>query len=60
MRFAGGFKKRGVAAAEEEPNTLLLAAMFATFRKSFRSGDPDYLARDGKVYAYRSLSPDRY
>jgi len=59
-RFMGGFQKRGAAAAEEEPNTLLLACMFATYRKSFRSGDPDYLARNGKVYPYRSLSPDTY
>lgn len=59
-RFAGGFVKRGVAAADAEPNTLLLAAMFATLYKRFWPGYPRYLSRDGNVYASKSVSRDAY
>ncbi len=59
-RFAGNFKKRGAESAEEEPNALLLALMLATHYRRFKPGSPEYLARDGKVYPYRSLSRDTY
>jgi hypothetical protein len=59
-RFAGSFKKRGVESAEEEPNALLLALMLATHYRRFKPGNPEYLARNGQVYAYRKLSRDTY
>jgi hypothetical protein len=59
-RFAGGFVKRGITAADEEPNALLLALMLATLYRRFTPGAPVYVARNGQVYAYRSLSHDAY
>jgi len=63
-RFGYEFTKRGAttyeALKDADHDDLPLAVMLATYFKKYQPGDPRYLARDGQLYPYRSLSHDPY
>ncbi|MGO9178579.1 MAG: hypothetical protein ACLQBX_03590 [Candidatus Limnocylindrales bacterium] len=56
-KFASNFKLRGV---QEDQDGLLLAAMIGVRYRKCGTGWPQYLARNGKLYPSRKLSPDVY
>lgn len=52
--------RRRPADPDAQPEDLLLASMLGVQSKRFRPGEPRYVARNGKTYYSRAVSPDTY